>query len=55
MIDNNDRLTALINNLEQWPDCSGAFHLEQEDIPIVLDALIKYKSVKMVREIAERR
>lgn len=54
MLNDDERLVALINNLDQWSGCSGAYHLEQEDIPIVLDALRKYRAARMMREIAEK-
>lgn len=46
MITDRERLVALINNLEQWSDVSGAYHLEREDIPIVIEALKTYKEGK---------
>ena len=34
MLSERERLTALINNMREWTPGSGAYHLEEEDIPI---------------------
>ena len=55
MLTDEERLTALINNLTNWSESSGSFHLEHEDIPITLEALMRYKANRMMSELAERR
>ena len=55
MLTDEERLTALINNLTNWSESSGSYHLEREDIPITLEALMRYKATRMMSELAERR
>ena len=55
MLTEDERLIAMINNLKEWSETSGAFRIEQEDIPIVLNALMRYRANRMMKELTERR
>ena len=52
MLSERERLTALINNMREWTPGSGAYHLEEEDIPIVVEALMKLQISRTMKEFA---